>query len=65
MTHSANWQKEQSATDAIEFTKWVIENYWSLANNNMWYDRTKIHPGQHYDALITGKQLYELWQQTK
>lgn len=61
----AEWQKEQSANNDIEFTKWVIENYWSLANNNMWYDRTKVHPGQHYDTSITGKQLYELWQKTK
>jgi hypothetical protein len=61
----ANWKAKQLSTHAIEFAKWIIENYWSLDDNSMWYDRTKVHPGQHYDGSITSEQLYELWQQSK
>lgn len=61
----ATWKAEQSANDAIEFAKWIIENYWLLDNKGMWYDRTKVHAGQQYDQSLTSQQLYELWQQSK
>lgn len=61
----ANWKAEQSANDVVEFAKWIIENYWSLDNKGMWYDRTKVHAGQQYDQSLTSQQLYELWQENQ
>ena len=55
----AEWQKEQSATDAIEMLQWICENGW-WSSEPMWCNGED----EHYTE-ITSKQLYELYQQTK
>jgi hypothetical protein len=63
----AEWQKEQSANEAIEFADWLCENGWT-SSPPMWVN------GEASDDYIGGKgtytelttqQLYELWQKTK
>lgn len=59
------WQKEQSAIDAIEFAEWVIQNFWSFSEKDKsWYNRTEVAPGKEYKNK-TSQQLYELWQKSK
>ena len=61
----ANWQKEQSAIDAIEFAEWVIQNFWSFSEKDKsWYNKTEVAPGKEYKNK-TSQQLYELWKKTK
>jgi hypothetical protein len=54
----AEWQKEQSATDAVEFDDWKLRNSVRIRTKGhtdfglMW-----IHDGAEYSS----KQLYELW----
>jgi hypothetical protein len=61
----AEWQKEQSATDAIEFATWVIQNFWSFSEKDKsWYNRTEVAPGKEYKNK-TSQQLYELWEKSK
>ena len=58
------WQKEQSAIDAIEFAEWTHKNLWAPINNDgLWYNKSKVY--QYKTECLTTKQLYELWQKIK
>jgi len=53
----AKWQKEQSATDAMEFAEWCSSTHYR-------YD--PIYKTWRYDAdSYTSKEFYKLWQQSK
>jgi hypothetical protein len=60
----ANWQKEQSATDAIEFLEWAHTNVTAgrqHADTVIW----RLDIEKHDSNNLTTQQLYELWKQTK
>lgn len=55
----AEWQKEQSATDAIEFGKWWF-------NNGFTYNRKENHWRKYpLEKRFTDDEMIELWQQSK
>ena len=49
------WQKEQSASEAIEFANWCEDNYWATGETNKW----RAEP--HLEETLTTKELYEIW----
>jgi hypothetical protein len=60
----AEWQKEQSSTDAIEFAIWTHKNLWANINDEpLWYNKDKVY--QYKTECLTSQQLYELWQKSK
>jgi hypothetical protein len=62
----ANWQKEQSATDAIEFAKWTQQNdWWYIDKHDYWMEGKWFDTELERFPSYTSKQLYELWQQSK
>lgn len=63
----ANWQKQQSATDAIRFSRWISDNGYFAYTDNKW---VHVPAGSKYSDqevrnMITDKELYEIWQQSK
>jgi hypothetical protein len=63
----AEWQKEQSANEAIEFADWLCENGWT-SSPPMWVNGEASDDcisGQNTYTELTTQQLYELWQKTK
>jgi hypothetical protein len=63
----AEWQKEQSATDAIEMLKWINEQGW-YSSEPMWCNgeaSSDTDGGKSTYTEITSQQLYELWQKSK
>jgi hypothetical protein len=62
----AEWQKEQSATEAIEFFKWVKELYReseTISENDI---QVTFYVHQSNGGLLqTIENLYELWLKTK
>jgi len=63
----ANWQKQQSATDAIEFSRWISDNGYFAYTDNKWVHvpAGSKYSDQEVHNMITDKELYELWQQSK
>jgi hypothetical protein len=62
----AEWQKEQSATDAIEFFKWINLNY--IEHGSHYEDNIKVSSYVHRsEGGVPSRieKLYELWKQTK
>jgi hypothetical protein len=62
------WQKEQSATDAIEdaieFVIWTHKNLWTCLNDEpLWFNKNKVY--RYKTECLTSKQLYELWQENQ
>lgn len=56
----AEWQKQQSATDAIEFADWCEDKYWPTGCTGLWRPERTSEEG-----MLTTKQLYELYKQSK
>lgn len=56
--NGVEWQKEQSANDAIEMLQWLVEQ----DNAVLLYEGLLQHKASAKDL---SKQLYELWQKTK
>ena len=56
----AEWQKEQSATDAIEFADWCEDNYWPTGQTGLWRSEASSE-----EVMLTTKELYELWKKSK
>jgi hypothetical protein len=56
----AEWQKEQSATDAIEFADWCEDNYWPTGQTGLWRPEASSE-----EVMLTTKELYELWKKSK
>jgi hypothetical protein len=54
----AKWQKEQSASEAIEFARWLSKNCTVSRNGIQWWYTTK-------NSYKNVTELYELWKQTK
>jgi hypothetical protein len=54
----SNWQKEQSATDAVEMLQWLVEQ----DNAVLLYEGLIQHKAS---AKELSKQLYKLWQKSK
>jgi hypothetical protein len=56
----AEWQKEQSANEAIEFADWIGLNSWVPLSKIPfdWYN-------PKLEKFASSKQLYELWKRTK
>lgn len=62
----AEWQKQQSATDDIEFAIWTHENKWTTINKEpLWYNKDRYYQYQDKTECLTSQQLYKLYQQTK
>jgi len=62
----AEWQKEQSATEAIEFAEWIKENQFYEAKG-MWMRKNALtgeNEGRYNWTSLTSKQLYELYKQS-
>lgn len=53
----AQWQKEQSSTEAIEFAKWKDFAGYVLCSEGWILDT--------HSVALTDKQLYELWKKSK
>ncbi len=56
----AEWQKEQSATDAIEFADWCEDRYWATGCTGLWRQERSSEEG-----MLTTKELYEIWKKSK
>lgn len=56
----AEWQKEQSATEAIEFADWCEDKYWPTGCTGLWRQERSSEEG-----MLTTKQLYELWKKSR
>jgi hypothetical protein len=64
----AEWQKEQSANEAIEFAEWTRsqEDLGYIPEDKIWGYVTRDENGEFTDDTeYTSKQLYELWQQLR
>ena len=62
----AEWQKEQSCTEAIEFAEWIKENQFYEAKG-MWMRKNALtgeNEGRYNWTSLTSKQLYELYKQS-
>jgi hypothetical protein len=58
----ANWQKEQSASEAIEFVKWLDKNYKVFYAYSDY--KTYVHKNNG-DVPLTLEILYILWKKQK
>jgi hypothetical protein len=56
----AEWQKGQSATDAIEFADWCEDNYWPTGQTGLWRPEASSE-----EVMLTTQQLYKLWKKSK
>jgi hypothetical protein len=60
----AEWQKQQSTTDAIEFAEWLsskgyVEAKQTTPNPKMWSIQSNL------SKPVSTKELYELWKKSK